>query len=247
MSIILKALKKAEESKVEKEPAKQVHAYQGSNKKILGMFFAGFIGLVVIFFIGINWFKGRPVSTPSSKASDKITDVQTVNVQKTVEKKMPVVTENIGITKLHEDAIKNIKEKNYAGAESMLRKALFSKPDDAVMQNHMGIVLKNQSRYKEASRAYQRALQLKPDYFEAMNNLAVTYEMLGDREKAKSLYKKALSIKPSYAEAHLNYALLLEAEGNNSEAENHYYTFLNLSSDEFLKSKVKERLRALGK
>ena len=80
-----------------------------------------------------------------------------------------------------------------------------------------------------------------------MNNLAVTYEMLGDREKAKSLYKKALSIKPSYAEAHLNYALLFEAEGNNSEAESHYYTFLNLSSDEFLKSKVKERLRALGK
>ena len=145
MSIILKALKKAEESKVEKEPAKQVHAYQSPNKKMLGMFFAGFIGLVVIFFIGINWFKGRPVSTPSSKASDKVAAVQTVNVQKTEKKGMPVVTENIGITKLHEDAIKNIKEKNYTGAESMLRKALFSKPDDAVMQNHMGIVLKNQS------------------------------------------------------------------------------------------------------
>ena len=80
-----------------------------------------------------------------------------------------------------------------------------------------------------------------------MNNLAVTYEMLGDNKKAELFYKKALSLKPSYAEAHLNYALLLEAGGENKTAESHYQAFLNLSSDESLKNKVKERLRGLKK
>jgi Tfp pilus assembly protein PilF len=80
-----------------------------------------------------------------------------------------------------------------------------------------------------------------------MNNLAVTYEMLGDKKKAMVFYKKALSLKPSYAEVHLNYALLLEAEGDSLTAESHYQTFLNLSSDESLKNKVKERLKGIKK
>jgi Flp pilus assembly protein TadD len=131
--------------------------------------------------------------------------------------------------------------------EKRMKKALLEKPDDALMHNNLGLALKNQGKYKEAVKAYEKALQLKPDYYEAMNNLAVTYEMLGDNKKAKLFYKKALSLKPSYAEAHLNYALLLEAEGDKPTAESHYQTFLNLSSNESLKNKVKERLKGIKK
>ena len=87
-----------------------------------------------------------------------------------------------------------------------------------MMQNHLGLALRNQGKHKEALTYYGKALKLKPDYYEAMNNLAVTYEMLGDNKKAKLFYKKALSLKPSYAEAHLNYALLLEAEGRRPDS-----------------------------
>lgn len=235
MSIILKALKKAEELKAGKETVKKAHVYQVKNKRIWGIILAGFAGIVLLFFM-IYLFKNRPV--PKSPAKAKVTDVQS---------KPAHVAEGTEAARLHEDAIKQIKERNYAAAENVLRKALLIKPDDAEMHNHLGLALKNQGRYREASAAYQNALKLKPDCYEAMNNLAVTYEMLGDREKARALYKKALSLNPSYAEAHLNYALLLEAEGKNSEAESHYYTFLNLSSDEALKSRVKERLRGLRK
>lgn len=246
MSILLKALKKAEESKAEKETVRKAHAYQVANKKALVIILAGLVGLVLLLAIGIYWFKGRPASKLPVKITDKIAAIQS-KPSAISHQSSSHVTEGPDVGKLHEDAIKQLKGKNYSGAEGILRKALLTKPDDAVMHNHLGLALKNQGKYREASSAYERALQLKPDYYEAMNNLAVTYEMLGDKEKAKTFYGKALSIKPSYAEAHLNYALLLEAEGNISKAVSHYHTFLNLSSDEGLKDKVKKRLKALRK
>jgi len=245
MSIILKALKKAEGAKTGREAVTQAQAYQGSNKKALGIFIAGFAGLVLLFSVGLYWFKSRPVSKSLVKIADKAVDVKPQKAVTAVEKEAPVVPKGPDVNRLNEDAVRQIKEKNYSGAEDSLRKALLARPDNAVMYNHLGLSLKNQSRYKEASAAYQKALQLKPDYYEAMNNLAVTYEMLGNREKAKSLYLKALSIKPAYAEAHLNYGLLLEAEGNIKDAESHYQAFLNISSDETLKVMVRERLKGI--
>ncbi|MBI5206121.1 MAG: tetratricopeptide repeat protein [Nitrospirae bacterium] len=247
MSIILKALKKAEGAKTGRETVAQAQAYQASNKKTLGIVIAGFAGLVLLFSIGLYWFKGRPVSKAPVKIADKAVNVQPQKAATAPGKEATVVPKGPDVNKLNEDAVRQIKEKNYSGAEDSLRKALLARPDDAAMYNHLGLSLKNQSRYKEASAAYQKALQLKPDYYEAMNNLAVTYEMIGNREKAKSLYLKALSVKPAYAEAHLNYGLLLEAEGNIKDAESHYQAFLSSSSNETLKSMVRERLRALGK
>ncbi|MBI4691543.1 MAG: tetratricopeptide repeat protein [Nitrospirae bacterium] len=239
MSIILKALKKAEETKSPKEIVKKVHTFQLDDKrKTWVIILAVFAVTVLLFSIGIYKFKGKPVLKPPVRVEQKYKTGQ--------EKKEDTAAELPDAARFHEDAIKLIKEKNYAAAENILKKALIIKPDDAVMHNHLGLALKNQLRYKEASVVYDKAIRLKPDYYEAMNNLAVTEELVGNTEKAKSLYKKALSIKPSYAEAHLNYALLLETEGDISEAESHYHTFLNLSSAEALKTKVKERLRELG-
>lgn len=246
MSIILKALKKAEESKTGKETIIQARAYQVGDKKALVMVIAGFAGLVLLFSAGFYWFKSRPVSKAPVKIADKAVNVQPQKAATAQGKEAPVVPKGPDVNKLNEDAVRQIKEKNYSGAEDILRKALAAKPEDPVAYHHLGFALKNQSRYKEASAAYQKALQLKPDYYEALNNLAVTYERLGNREKARALYLKALSIKPSYAEGHLNYGLLLEAEGNIKDAESHYHAFLNLSSDETLKIMVRERLRALN-
>ncbi len=247
MSIILKALKKAEESKSIRETAVQKHTYQIGDRKALIIIIAGFIGLVLFFFAGIYWFKGRPSSKPAAKHSGAPI-VQPEELIGSAEKEaQAVIANDLDIEVLLEDAIRQIKEKNYLNAEGILRKALTAAPDDAELNNHLGLALKNQGKLEEAVSSYQRAIHLKPDYVEAMNNLAVTEEMLGNREKAKSLYKKALSIKSSYAEAHLNSALLFEAEGNTGEAENHYDKFLNLSRDEFLKKRVKERLAGLRK
>lgn len=270
MSIIFKALKKAEEeSRVERTPVKKAQAYQFGSKKSL-VVLIGIAVLAVSSFAGIYLAKNKIFSRLFAKSSGKAVEVQpkpavapqpqpkteqvrtTASVPpapaaETVKKKEPQTPAAPDTAKIQEDAIRHIKDKKYSEAEDILRRAMFAKPGDAAMHNNLGIALKNQGRYKEAVAAYEKALKLKPGYYEAINNLAVVYEMLGDKKKAQSFYKKALSAKPSYAEAHLNYALLLEAEGNNSEAESHYQNFLSLSSDEALKNKVKERLKALKK
>lgn len=248
MSIIFKALKKAEEeSRVESAPVKKTQAYHFTNKRVLGIFAAVLAVVVGFALVGLYWLQKRPTLKPSVKTEPKITTVQPKTAAEPVKKKEPPVAVAPDTAKTHEDAIKHIRDKKYSDAEGILRKAILTKPGDAMMHNHLGIALRNQGKYKEALKAYEKALQLKPDYYEAMNNLAVTYEMLGDKKKSKLFYKKALSLQPSYAEAHLNYALMLEAEGDNLTAESHYQTFLNLSSDEALKNKVKERLKGLKK
>ena len=255
MSIIFKALKKAEEeSKVERAPVKKTQAYHFGNKKLWGVIIIGIAVLAVSSFAGVYLAKNKTLSKLFAKPSKKVVDIQPKPVPASPQTAIvpkpqtPVpVSEGTDTVKLHEDAIRFIKDKNYSAAENTLKKALLEKPDNAVMHNNLGLALRNQGKHKEALTYYGKALKLKPDYYEAMNNLAVTYEMLGDNKKAKLFYKKALSLKPSYAEAHLNYALLLEAEEDSLTAESHYQTFLNLSSDESLKNKVKERIKGLKK
>lgn len=256
MSIIFKALKKAEEeSRVERAPVKKTQAYHFGNKKLWSVAIIGITVLAVSSFAGVYLAKNKTLSKLFMKSSNKAVELQSPDRIGVSPKPATIpkpqtpapVSEGTDTVKLHEDAIRFIKSKNYSAAENTLKKALFEKPGDAVMHNNLGLALKNQGKYKEALKAYEESLQLKPDYYEAMNNLAVTYEMLGDKKKAKFFYKKALSLKLSYAEAHLNYAILLETEGDNLTAESHYQTFLNLSSDEPLKNKVKERLKGLKK
>ena len=256
MSIIFKALKKAEEeSRDKRETVKKPQTYRFRSKKVLGVIILGIAVIVVSSAAGVYLAKNKTLSKLFMKSSNKAVELQPSQVPVTSPKPVVIpkpqtpapVSEGTDTVKLHEDAIRFIKDKNYSAAENTLKKALLEKPDDAVMHNNLGLALRNQGKHKEALTSYEKALKLKPDYYEAMNNLAVTYEMLGDKKKAKLFYKKALSLNPSYAEAHLNYAMLLEAEGDNLAAESRYHTFLNLSSDESLKNKVKERLKGLKK
>jgi len=274
MSIIFKALKKAEEeSRVESAPVKKAQAYRFRSKKAVGIIILGIAVIAASSAAGVYLAKNKTLSKLFMKSSHRVESATNKAVELQPPDRIGVspkpavipkpqtpapVSEGTDTVKLqpvrkkfsnglHEDAIKHIRDKKYSDAESILRKAILAKPDDAMMHNHLGLALKNQGKYKEALTSYEKALQLKPDYYEAMNNLAVTYEMLGDKKKAKLFYKKALALNPSYAEAHLNYALLLEAEGDKPTAESHYQTFFNLSSDESLKNKVKERLKGLKK
>ncbi|MBI4685354.1 MAG: tetratricopeptide repeat protein [Nitrospirae bacterium] len=244
MSIILKALKKAEESETEPKSAAEAYTYKTKDKRLWGTIIAGLSVTILLVFVLLYGFQKRPFSKLSVKPV-AAPSVPAPQPSAAGTDSAPEVIEGHDAKSLHKDAIKAIRTNNYPGAESILRKALLIKPDDAAMHNHLGLALKNQSRYREAVASYEKALKLMPDYYEAMNNLAVAYESLGQREKAKALYKNALALKPSYTEVHLNYALLLEAEGDIQEAESHYYTFLNLSSDDNLKRKVRERLKSL--
>lgn len=251
MSSILKALKKAEESKTgdltKQSPGK--YAYRVKDKKfwLLILFLIPF--LIALFFAARYLFP---------KIQDRTSQInQTVNI---IKKEHPATSRPLPdnppaapIVKegpenaegLNNEAIREIGQKNFLKAESLLKSAISIKPDNAELYNNLGLALKSQSRHKEAALQYEKALSLKPDFPEAVNNLALVNELSGNRQKALELYRKALSLRPDYTDAHLNIGLLLESMGKNSEAENHYHTFITLSNDAELRKKVKEKLSSL--
>jgi|Deesub1362A_J573_1020465.scaffolds.fasta_scaffold00027_43 tetratricopeptide (TPR) repeat protein len=230
MSIILKALKRAEASRPEKKVL-YVSTFSGGVKKIWGMLsvvlFASSLGfLTAVYLMHDNTdtkpqFEEKPVPMP-----DKVNPVSKPDA-----------------SGLYNEAIMHIKGERYAQAEKLLRNALSIEPENAGFYNRLGFVLRKQEKYKEAISAYRKAILLKPDYYEAMNNLAVALEAIGQENKAEDIYKKILLKKPSIAEVHLNYALLLESQGRKEEAISHYHTFLNLSQDAELKEFVRKRLK----
>ena len=130
MSIIFKALKKAEEeSKVERAPVKKTQAYHFGNKKLWGVIIIGIAVLAVSSFAGVYLAKKKTLSKLFAKPSKKVVDIQPkpvpVSPQTAIVPKpqTPVpVSEGTDTVKLHEDAIRFIKDKNYSAAENTLKK-----------------------------------------------------------------------------------------------------------------------------
>jgi tetratricopeptide (TPR) repeat protein len=228
MSIILKALKRAEASRPEGKTL-YVSTFNIRTRKIWGMLF------VVLFASSMGFL------TAVYLAHDN-TDTKPQFEEKPMPDKVSLVSKP-DVSELYNEAIMHIKGEGYAQAEKLLRNALSIEPENAGFYNRLGFVLRKQEKYKEAISAYRKAILLKPDYYEAMNNLAVALEAIGQENEAEDIYKKILLKKPSIAEVHLNYALLLESQGRKEEAISHYHTFLNLSQDTELKEFVRKRLK----
>lgn len=90
---------------------------------------------------------------------------------------------NMGLIHLH--------KKRYQDAEQALLQATTVNPNDAIAQNHLGIVLREQGKFDKAAQAYQQALQIDPNYANAHLNIAVLYDIyLSDLPKALQHYEK---------------------------------------------------------
>jgi len=228
MSIIHKALKKAEETK-EKDKKARIWVFGGRGGKDIGLWVAalGAAALAAVFAVYIY-----PALKPQAREA-KVIPARAV----------PAPTPVKSAAVLLEEAVRDISLLKYAGAEKLLREALAVEPENPSLHNHLGLSLKGQGRLKEAVSEYEKAIELKADYHVAMNNLAVVMEAEGRKDRAEAMYKKALSLNPQYPEAHLNYALLLESAKRPFEAKAHYRAFLGLSTDEEAKALVRKRLR----
>lgn len=244
MSIILKALKKAEKSRAEKTAIKTI-VYKEKGEKIRGIFLGLVAVSVISLFVFIYLYLLPNIAPKRPSVLQKQPEIpptaMTTQTPQSAEPELP------DISKLNADAVEEIKKGNYTTAESLLKKAIEIDKEDATLYNNLGLALRGQSRYKEAIQAYEKALQLKPDFPETLNNIALAIELSGNKNKALEFYKRAIALRPAYPEAHLNIALLLESIDNKKEAESHYHTFLNISKDEELKKTVKERLSAIKK
>jgi tetratricopeptide (TPR) repeat protein len=92
----------------------------------------------------------------------------------------------------------NLKARNYAAAETLLRGLVEATPRDASPYHHLGLVFESQDRTKEAVRWYEKALEVgKPGRFvESHLRLAGIRSREGNREKAEEHFAAYFAVSP---------------------------------------------------
>lgn len=223
MSIILDALKKAQQERVqsgEKQKSQASNLVIATQKKslppviiipIIIVCLAVFSVLIYVQFIK----KPGPTISPKPITSSPQT-VQT-------EKEDPAT--------MHKEALKLFAEGNFEGSRKIWEKLTLLTPSNAEVHNNLGVVLKKLGDKKAADKAYQQALEQNPDYPEALNNLGSLLMEDNKEKEAIPLFTKAVKIKPDYAEPHFHLGLIMEKGGYSGKAYQHYKRFLELSPD----------------
>jgi tetratricopeptide (TPR) repeat protein len=81
---------------------------------------------------------------------------------------------------------------------------LVTKPKDAQMRFHKGLILTEQKKTVDAIKVFSSLTEDYPDLPEPYNNLAVLYASQGQYDKAKGALEAAIRTHPSYSTAHEN-------------------------------------------
>lgn len=115
-------------------------------------------------------------------------------------------TANIKVQKQQGEALRNLgeeyyKQGDYTSALKELLKAEALYPDDAFLQNDLGLTYKAKKRLDLAAKHFKKALEIKPDYAPAKNNLGAVY--LDKKEWDTAIkYFKEVSENMLYATPH---------------------------------------------
>ncbi|PIR17781.1 MAG: hypothetical protein COV46_02730 [Deltaproteobacteria bacterium CG11_big_fil_rev_8_21_14_0_20_49_13] len=139
-------------------------------------------------------------------------------------------------------------EGKYDEALSKFIEAETKNPNDPVIYNNIGLIYKKKNDFAKAESFYKRAIQLKPNYPECLNNLGVLKTSSGDPLEAVIYLKRAIVADNTYADAYFNLGVLNDGEGNFKEAIANYKSFLQFTDtkDDSLITKVKERIEGLS-
>jgi type IV pilus assembly protein PilF len=89
--------------------------------------------------------------------------------------------------------ISNLLSDNCTEALRYLLEAEKREPDNAELQNSLGIAYYCKGEYQLAVTAYEHAVRLQPDFSEAHNNLGAAYATLGNYDRAIQSFDKAIS------------------------------------------------------
>lgn len=275
MSIILDALKKADEKKNPAESGTAPNSGPGSpdtGSKKLGLFggkspFGAKLdlkdlkankrvvvlgGVVLVLLLAVVIF-GNPLTAlmGGGGAQPAVVTNQPSPQDLTSQLVEKQVQENLeNVKKLRGSAIQNFKEGNLQ--ETLQAYAKLSNTlgasDDPEIYNNYGVALRKSGQLEEAKGAYEKALALKPDYPEALNNLAVVHMTENRYHKAKELLLRAIEVDPDYVDPYFHLAISLEKNGQVEEAIKYYDKFLEISVDKVSRTvrlQVEERLSKL--
>jgi len=144
-------------------------------------------------------------------------------------------TANVGVQKKQGEALRNLgeeyyKQGDYTSALKELLKAETLYPDDAFLQNDLGLTYKAKVRLDLAAKHFKKALEIKPDYAPAKNNLGTVYLDKKEWDTAIKYFKEVLE-NMLYATPHMAMANLGWAYYNKKEytlSETYYLKALDL-------------------
>ena len=125
------------------------------------------------------------------------------------------VTDYYRLIDTAEDQLTN---RQFEAAVASLRKAVAMHPEDAVVQNSLGVALARTGRKGEAMEHYRKVVELSPDFPDAHGNLGAVLLSTGRLDEAITEFQQALALSPDYAEAHLNLGTALAQQGRLDQA-----------------------------
>ena len=109
-------------------------------------------------------------------------------------------------------------KRQYEGAVTTLRQAAAMHPEEAVVQNSLGVALARTGKTQEAVDQYRKVVALSPDFPDAHGNLGAALLSMGRLDEAVPELEKALALSPNYAEAHSNLGTALAQQGRLDQA-----------------------------
>jgi predicted CXXCH cytochrome family protein len=115
-----------------------------------------------------------------------------------------------------------IEAREWARAETVLRRATVRAPADPLAWGLLGWTLWQQDKRVEACTALEKAIRLDPEIPELHNYLGSLFAGTGDRAGAEREFRAAVRIEPGIAEWRANLAGLLASLGQVPEARYHF-------------------------
>ena len=111
-----------------------------------------------------------------------------------------------------------VARQNWTGAIAAYREAVAASPNDASLQNRLGICYQHEGDVKAARAAYKKAIDLRKDYAEAWNNLGTIDHARGKYKQAISAYSKAIQMNAQDSVFHKNLGAAWLARGDVEKA-----------------------------
>jgi predicted TPR repeat methyltransferase len=156
------------------------------------------------------------------RAQEKIR--QPASPAETAETRDPIALHAAGVQAFHAGHLE--------AAAELIAKAIAANGHMPEFHYNLAIVLRAQSKLKEAAASYKRAIALRPDYPDAHNNLGNIWKTLGKRDDARACFDRALQYKPGNADTHYNLGILCSDCGNRDEAACHFQLCLDHDPDD---------------
>ena len=244
MSLIHKALKKAQSGSEEQAPNQPpVEEFAGEKPNWKSQFTPRTIALLALAILSLIFMIYKKISVKKFTPPQPVAAVSPQAAH--------IVSAPLSSTEA--DAVIEEGKKLYDGGKyddalSKFLAASIQNPDNAVVYNNIGLIYKKKNDFGQAENYYKKALAIKQDYPECLNNMGVLKASSGDTLEAALYLKKAIAADSTYADAYFNLAVLNDGEGNYREAIANYKFFLQYteSNDNAFVGRIKARVEQLS-